>query len=221
MDMDEMTYSTILLYLSDEVVRLVDEATTTGELWKKLESLYLTKSLPDKLYLKEKFFGYKMDQSKGLEENLDEFQKIVVDLTNIGEKMSNENQTSKEASSSKHAAETSEANVTDGYDSVEKSDGRKLLLGDNGVCDVKGTGSVQIATHDGMIIMLANVRYVPELKRNLISLGELDRSGYTIKFGNGVMKVTKGSLVKLRGALRNDLYVLEGTVVLSSAAMTL
>ena len=103
----------------------------------------------------------------------------------------------------------------------QKSDGRKLLLGDNGVCDVKGTGSVQIATHDGMIIMLANVRYVPELKRNLISLGELDRSGYTIKFGNGVMKVTKGSLVKLRGALRNDLYVLEGTVVLSSAAMTL
>ncbi|TYK09561.1 Retrovirus-related Pol polyprotein from transposon TNT 1-94 [Cucumis melo var. makuwa] len=33
-----------------------------------------------------------MDQSKSLEENLDEFQKIVVDLYNIGEKMSNENQ---------------------------------------------------------------------------------------------------------------------------------
>ncbi|KAA0059158.1 Transducin/WD40 repeat-like superfamily protein [Cucumis melo var. makuwa] len=35
-DMDEMAYSSILLYLSDEVLRLVDEATTTGELWKKL-----------------------------------------------------------------------------------------------------------------------------------------------------------------------------------------
>ncbi|TYK11792.1 Retrovirus-related Pol polyprotein from transposon TNT 1-94 [Cucumis melo var. makuwa] len=91
-DMDEMAYSTILLYLSDEVLRLVDEATTTGELWKKLESLYLTKSLPNKIYIKEKFFGYKMDQSKSLEENLDEFQKIVVDLNNIGEKMSDENQ---------------------------------------------------------------------------------------------------------------------------------
>ncbi|KAA0060177.1 Retrovirus-related Pol polyprotein from transposon TNT 1-94 [Cucumis melo var. makuwa] len=91
-DMDEMAYSTILLYLSDEVLRLVDEATTTGELWKKLENLYLTKSLPNKLYLKEKFFGYKMDQSKGLEENLDKFQKIIVDLNNISEKMSDENQ---------------------------------------------------------------------------------------------------------------------------------
>ena len=43
-DMDEMTYLMILLYLSDEVLRPVDEATTIGELWKKLESLYLTKS---------------------------------------------------------------------------------------------------------------------------------------------------------------------------------
>ena len=68
-DTDEMNYSKILLYISDEVLRLMDEATTTGELWKKLESLYLTKSLRNKLYLKEKFFGYMMDQSKGLEEN--------------------------------------------------------------------------------------------------------------------------------------------------------
>ena len=54
--MDEMTYSTILLNLLDEVLRLVDEATTTAELWKKLESLYLTMSLPNKLCLEEKFF---------------------------------------------------------------------------------------------------------------------------------------------------------------------
>ncbi|TYK07988.1 hypothetical protein E5676_scaffold265G001240 [Cucumis melo var. makuwa] len=82
---------------------------------------------------------------------------------------------------------------------------RKSPIGYNGTCDVKGTGSVQVATHDGMIRMLTNVRYVPELKRNLVSLGELDRSGYTIKSESGVMKVTKGSLVKLRGTLRNGL----------------
>ncbi|KAA0032415.1 copia-like retroelement pol polyprotein [Cucumis melo var. makuwa] len=33
-----------------------------------------------------------MDQSKSLEENLDEFQKIIIDLNNISEKMSDENQ---------------------------------------------------------------------------------------------------------------------------------
>ena len=47
-----MAYSTILLYLSDDVLRLVDEATTRGDLWKKLESLYMTKSLPNKFISK-------------------------------------------------------------------------------------------------------------------------------------------------------------------------
>ena len=84
-------------------------------------------------------------------------------------------------------------------------------MGDNGTYDVKGTGSIQIATHNGMIKILTNVRDVLELKHNIISLGELDRSGYTIKFYNGIMKVTKVSLVKLRGTLRNGLYVLEDT----------
>ncbi|TYK20968.1 Retrovirus-related Pol polyprotein from transposon TNT 1-94 [Cucumis melo var. makuwa] len=100
----------------------------------------------------------------------------------------------------------------------QKSDRGTILLGDNGTCDVKGTCSVQITTHDKMIRILTNVRYVPKLKCNLISLGELDRSGCTIKSENEVMKVTKGSLVKLRGTLRYGLYVLKGTTVLGSAA---
>ncbi|TYK09563.1 Retrovirus-related Pol polyprotein from transposon TNT 1-94 [Cucumis melo var. makuwa] len=138
---------------------------------------------------------------------------------------------SKEALSSKQAVKTSEVNVIDGYnlaqitdgydlvettdwyESVEKSDEGKVLLGENGTCDAKETSSIEIATHDRMIIMLTNVSYVLELKRNIISLGELDRSGCTIKFENGVMKVTKCSLVKLRETLRHGLYVLEGTTV--------
>ncbi|KAA0047939.1 Integrase, catalytic core [Cucumis melo var. makuwa] len=44
------------------------------------------------------------------------------------------------------------------------------------------------------------------------------RSGCTIKSENGVMKVTKGSLVKLRETLRYGMYVLKGTTVLGSAA---
>ncbi|KAA0051738.1 hypothetical protein E5676_scaffold952G00180 [Cucumis melo var. makuwa] len=86
---------------------------------------------------------------------------------------------SKEASSNKHAAETSVANVTNGYDLVEKKDERKVLLGDNGTSDVKGT-----------------------------------RLGCAYKSDNGVLRVTKGSLVKLKGTLRNGVYVLECTTVL-------
>ena len=70
-----------------------------------------------------------------------------------------------------------------------------------------------------MIKVLTNVRYVSKLKRNLISIVVLDRSGYTCKSEKGVMKVTKGSLVKLRGTLRNGLYLLKGTAVSGSATI--
>ena len=48
--------------------------------------------LSNKIYLKEQLFGFKMDPSKSLEENLDEFKKITVSLATIDERISNENQ---------------------------------------------------------------------------------------------------------------------------------
>ncbi|KAA0059776.1 Retrovirus-related Pol polyprotein from transposon TNT 1-94 [Cucumis melo var. makuwa] len=56
---------------------------------------------------------------------------------------------SKEASNSKHVVEASLASVTNG----------RVLLDDNGICDVKETELVQIATHDRMIKKLTNVSY--------------------------------------------------------------
>lgn len=52
----------------------------------------LSKSLPNKIYLEEKFFRYKMQASKSLEESLDDFNRICMDLANIGEKLVDENQ---------------------------------------------------------------------------------------------------------------------------------
>ncbi|KAA0067882.1 Retrovirus-related Pol polyprotein from transposon TNT 1-94 [Cucumis melo var. makuwa] len=40
----------------------------------------------------------------------------------------------------------------------QKSDGGKILLGDNDTCDLKRTSSIQIVTHDRMIKILTNVR---------------------------------------------------------------
>ena len=49
-----------------------------------------------------------------------------------------------------------------------KNNGKKSYWKDNGTCDVNGTMLVQSATHDGMIRKLTNMKYVHELKRNLI-----------------------------------------------------
>jgi len=51
----------------------------------------MTKTLTNKIYLKEKLFGFKIDSSKTLEENLDDFNVIMIGLSNIDKKISNEN----------------------------------------------------------------------------------------------------------------------------------
>ena len=65
---------------------------------------------------------------------------------------------------------------------------------DNDVsCNVVGIGSIQIKIFDGTNKILTDVRYVPELRKNLISLGVLDTNGYKTFIQGGVMKFTKES----------------------------
>jgi len=55
-EMNEKALSAIQLCLSREVLReVINEKTATG-IWSKLESLYMTKSLANKLWLKERLF---------------------------------------------------------------------------------------------------------------------------------------------------------------------
>lgn len=55
----------------------------------------------------------------------------------------------------------------------------KVLMGNNTVCKIAGIGTIKFRLHDGMMRTLSNVRYIPELKRNLISLGMLGENGYS------------------------------------------
>ena len=87
----ENAYNLLILNLVDNVLRQADKEDTTFKIWKKVESLYMEKSLSNKIYLKEQLFWFRMDLSKSLEENLDDFKKITVALANIEEKISNEN----------------------------------------------------------------------------------------------------------------------------------
>ncbi|CAL9127782.1 unnamed protein product, partial [Musa textilis] len=50
-------------------------------------------------------------------------------------------------------------------------------MGNNAACDVIGKGTIRIKMHDGIVRTLTNVRHVPDLKKNLISLGTLEALG--------------------------------------------
>ncbi|GJR24430.1 retrovirus-related pol polyprotein from transposon TNT 1-94 [Tanacetum coccineum] len=98
--------------------------------------------------------------------------------------------------------------------------GGTVLLGDNRACAFMGIGKVRVQMKDGSSFVLENVRYIPELKRNLISLGTLDREGYTVKLQNGRVKVIKGSLMVLSGTMNgNYVYSLDGWAESSEASV--
>ena len=63
----------------------------------------------------------------------------------------------------------------------QKIDGGKVILGDNRTCQVEGIGMVSFKMFDGIVRTLKNVRYVPRMSRNLISISVLDDLGYTCK----------------------------------------
>ena len=95
--------------------------------------------------------------------------------------------------------------------------GGKVLMGNNVACNIVGIGSVRIKMWDGSIKTLKEVRHIPDLKRNLISLGMLDLNGCTYKSQGGVLK---GIMVVMKGMLHQGLYVLRGTTVSGETAVS-
>ena len=60
----EKSFNTLILSLGDKVLREVSKMEIVEALWSKLESLYMSKSLSSRLYLKAKFFTFKMQRAK-------------------------------------------------------------------------------------------------------------------------------------------------------------
>ncbi|GJU87436.1 retrovirus-related pol polyprotein from transposon TNT 1-94 [Tanacetum coccineum] len=83
-DVYKKAHSALLLCLDNKVLREVNKEDSAAGVWLKLESLYMTKSLANKLYLKKKLFTFYMHSGKKLSEHIDEFNKLIGDLANIG-----------------------------------------------------------------------------------------------------------------------------------------
>ncbi|GJV18496.1 retrotransposon protein, putative, ty1-copia subclass [Tanacetum coccineum] len=321
-ELNKKAYSAMILCLGNKVLREVIGETTAVGVWTKLETLYMTKSLANKLYLKKKLYTFYMPAGRKISEHIDEFNKIVLDLANIKVKFKAKDLdllllTSLPASyehfvdtllygrealtledvmailNSKEIKEKSKAKEDDGeglyvrgrtdhrdshhlkincpknnhkkstcyikkvdqpsssgstYDDSEvmmvmsaealldwimdlgcsyhmtprldiffdflECDRGSVLLGDNRECKIRGIDKVRVQLRDGSSFVLNNVRYIPELKRNLISLETLEKEGYTLKLQSSKVKVINGSSVVLFGIRRdNCVYYLDGHAV--------
>ncbi|GJZ88583.1 putative reverse transcriptase domain-containing protein [Tanacetum coccineum] len=81
--LDEKALATIQLFLTREVLQEVIHETTAAGLWLKLESLYMTKSLANKLQLKDRLYTFRMKPGTSVQDHLDEFNTILIDLENL------------------------------------------------------------------------------------------------------------------------------------------
>ncbi|RVW78557.1 Retrovirus-related Pol polyprotein from transposon TNT 1-94 [Vitis vinifera] len=68
-------------------------------------------------------------------------------------------------------------------------------------------GRRRISLPNGSVWLLEKVRHIPDLRRNLISVGQLDDEGHAILFVGGTWKVTKGARVLARGKKTGTLYM--------------
>ncbi|CAH9141104.1 unnamed protein product [Cuscuta epithymum] len=85
-EMNETACSSIYLNLSDSVLRKVGIIDSAKALWDKLDKTYTDTSLPGKLFLLEKFFRFRLDLSKDIDENLDVFNKLIQNIKQAGDK---------------------------------------------------------------------------------------------------------------------------------------
>ncbi|KAJ4721737.1 Retrovirus-related Pol polyprotein from transposon TNT 1-94 [Melia azedarach] len=105
------------------------------------------------------------------------------------------------------------------FTTYEQVDGGNISMANSSICKAVGIGSIKIRTHDGKFCTLNNVRHVPLMTKNLISLSMLDNKGFSFQGEGGVLHVCKGSNVVLKGVKRGTLYFLQGSTLSSSVAV--
>lgn len=77
----------------------------------------------------------------------------------------------------------------DAFSTYKFIEGRVILMDNGKSCKILEIVIIKIKIYDGVLRTLISVRHVPNLKMNLISLGELDFRGCTTFMKNESMKI--------------------------------
>jgi hypothetical protein len=86
----------------------------------------------------------------------------------------------------------------------------QVHLRDDASCKIVGMRKVKIKQSNGNQWLLKEVRHVPDLRKKLISIGQLASEGCISIFTDKVWKVTKGSLMIEKGEKVGTLYLCIG-----------
>ncbi|KAG8488563.1 hypothetical protein CXB51_016262 [Gossypium anomalum] len=261
-ELDEKALPAIQLCLANTVLQEVLMEKTSSALWKMLETLYETKSLANRLVLKQRPFTFRMNECEFLRDHISQFITLLNDLKNVEVHIDDEDQAmlllyslppsykslretliygrdklsfedvkghllSRDKldnelhldSKTNRAAESNKKDVAGANLADENGDdffsvkGGVVRMRNDSSGKVIGIGTVKIKMYDGTIRTLSDVRYVPNLRKNIISLSILDLKGCRINIESSSIKVSRGALFLLKGKRTCSLYILEGSTV--------
>jgi hypothetical protein len=82
--------ATIWICLEDDVMYHVMDEEFLVAIWLKLKSWYMSKSLMNKLYLKQRVYGLKMEEGMDLRQHIIVFNQIIGDLKRVHVKFEDE-----------------------------------------------------------------------------------------------------------------------------------
>ena len=89
-EIDVRELSSIRLCLPSDVLFNIVTEKTTSDLWMKLESLYMKKSLTNKIFLERKLYSLCIKEGTKIVDHLNTFNTLLVQLTSMGVKFDSE-----------------------------------------------------------------------------------------------------------------------------------
>ncbi|KAH0645930.1 hypothetical protein KY284_033814 [Solanum tuberosum] len=109
----------------------------------------------------------------------------------------------------------------DWFVDLQKGEYGVIHTANNNPLTAYGVGSIRLRNHDRLTRTLIDVRYVPNLKKNLIFVGSLESKGFKVIADNGIMRICSGALVVMKAIRRiNNMYHYQGSTVIGTAATT-
>ena len=84
-------------------------------------------------------------------------------------------------------------------------------MGDDHTLDIAGIGTIKLKMYDGTVCTIKKIRHMKGLKKNLLSLGQLDNNGCKTHVQDGIIKIAKCALVVMKSKkIATNLYMLKG-----------
>jgi len=94
------------------------------------------------------------------------------------------------------------------YESVLEG---SVFMGNYYALEIIGVGTIKIKMFDSFVRTLQGVRHMKGLKKNLLSIGQLDDLGCKTHIEGDILKVVKGALVVIKAEkIAANLYILIG-----------